>query len=285
MIAAQSPTRRAQLPRRLILALAFVLALVAAAAVERPAHFALASEALAQATAPTPATPPAPPRAPKPPQAATAPEAPVTPERPEPPVPPSAKGEASPTVGVTIRDKDRKVVVSGFGHKEEYDSFADFVDEAPWVAGLVFLTVTLVFMVPLLTIVLVIWYKMRKTRMMNETMLKLAERGIVPPGEAMDAIAGNRSAAATLQSGLGTAPLYEQAKAIQRRASWSDLRKGVIMSAAGFALQAWSILDDGTPNSVGLVLLFVGVGYIVLWYFEDRHSPRGNAGGNSGGGA
>jgi hypothetical protein len=30
------------------------------------------------------------------------------------------------------------------------------------------------------------------------------------------------------------------------------------------------MLDDGTPNLVGLVFLFLRIGYAVLWYFEDR---------------
>ena len=51
--------------------------------------------------------------------------------------------------------------------------------------GLVFVTVLLVFLIPLLIIVLLIWYKIRKNRMANETMLKLAERGVVPPAAAM----------------------------------------------------------------------------------------------------
>jgi hypothetical protein len=53
------------------------------------------------------------------------------------------------------------------------------------------------------------------------------------------------------------------------------LRKGVIMLGAGFGLSFWSMLDDGTPNSVGLVLLFVGIGYCILWFFEERNpAPR-----------
>ena len=32
------------------------------------------------------------------------------------------------------------------------------------------------------------------------------------------------------------------------------------------------MIDDGRPNWLGLVLLFVGIGYIVLWWFEDRHA-------------
>jgi hypothetical protein len=114
---------------------------------------------------------------------------------------------------------------------------------------------------------------MRRARMMNETMLKLAERGVVPPGEAMQAIANGRPEPA-LQSGPATASLYEQARSLRKRAAWSDLRKGVIIGAIGFAMTAYSMLDDGSPNGLGLVLLFVGIGFVVLWYLEDRQGEE-----------
>ena len=52
--------------------------------------------------------------------------------------------------------------IEGLGRDREYDSFQQFVQDAPWLAGLVFLVVLLVFLIPLLIIVLLIWYKMRK---------------------------------------------------------------------------------------------------------------------------
>jgi hypothetical protein len=104
---------------------------------------------------------------------------------------------------------------------------------------------------------------MRKARLLNETMLKLAEKGIVPSADALDALAGGKQAAVV-------APYYEQAKQVQRRAAWSDLRKGVLMSGFGLAQSVYSLLEDREPNGLGLVLLFVGLGFIVLWWFEER---------------
>ena len=116
------------------------------------------------------------------------------------------------------------------GVDREYDSFEQFAKDAPWLAGLVFFVVALVFLVPLLIIVLLIWYKVRKNRMLNETMIKLAEKGVVPPAEAMEALSANRVGAAVTSS-PATAPMYEQAKALRRRAAWSELRKGVLLIA------------------------------------------------------
>jgi hypothetical protein len=180
---------------------------------------------------------------------------------------------------ITINERGMRVTKPGRGAPHvtvgghEYDSFEAFVEQAPWIAGLVFMTTALVFLVPLVVIILVIWYKMRRARMMNETMLKLAERGVVPPGEAMQAIANGRPEPA-LQSGPATASLYEQARSLRKRAAWSDLRKGVIIGAIGFAMTAYSMLDDGSPNGLGLVLLFVGIGFVVLWYLEDRQGEE-----------
>jgi hypothetical protein len=165
--------------------------------------------------------------------------------------------------------------VEGLSRDREYDSFEQFVQDAPWLAGLVFLTVLLVFLVPLLIIVLLIWYKVRKNRMAHETMLKLAERGVVPPAAAMEAVAsGNAGAlaeAAPVQPGAPPgAPAYANALLLQRRVVWSDLRKGVILTGIGLGLTFFSMFDDGTPNGLGLVFLFVGLGYCLLWYFGDR---------------
>jgi hypothetical protein len=94
--------------------------------------------------------------------------------------------------GIRVEKGRKHVTVQGLGTDREYDSFESFVQDAPWLAGLVFTVVLLVFLVPLLIIVLLIWYKVRKNRMLNETMLKLAERGVVPPAEAMAALDANR---------------------------------------------------------------------------------------------
>ena len=176
--------------------------------------------------------------------------------------------------GIVIDKGGKHIRIEGLGRDREYDSFQQFVQDAPWLAGLVFLSTLLVFLVPLLIVVLLIWYKLRKNRIANETMLKLAERGVVPPAAAMDAVASGTAAsvagAATAPPPPPGMPAYEQVRYVRRRAVWSDLRKGIILLAIGLGLSFWSILDDGTANSVGLVLLFLGLGYCVLWFFEDR---------------
>ena len=184
--------------------------------------------------------------------------------------------------GVTIRNRggdERRVEIGD----AEFDSFEEFVEKAPWLAALVFLVVSLVFLTPILILALIVWYKMRSNRMRNETMLKLAERGVVAPGDAIAAMSA--SAPASLEKLPATAPLYEQVRQVRKRAAWSDLRKGIVMLAVGLGLSFWSMLDDGEPNALGLVLLFVGIGFIVLWYFEERQlDPRRETPGTGPGG-
>ena len=170
----------------------------------------------------------------------------------------SQRGKSKKRARVTIEDLDTD---------KEFDSFDEFVHDQPALAAMVVGIVSVVFFAPVLAIALILWYRMRKARMLNETMLKLAEKGIVPPAEALGALGGKPATAATI------APYYEQAKQIRRRAAWSDLRKGVLMSGFGFALSLHSLLTSRGANVVGLVLLFVGLGFVVLWWFEERKLP------------
>ena len=135
------------------------------------------------------------------------------------------------------------------------------------VLGIVFI----VFLTPILIIALVIWYKVRKNRMQNETMLKLAEKGIVPPAEALQAHRQRPDGRHTRRHDRDRVAGRAGAR-LRKQAAWSDLRKGVLMGGVGLALTLYGLFDDGSPGWVGLILLFVGIGYVVLWYFEDRHA-------------
>jgi hypothetical protein len=102
-------------------------------------------------------------------------------------------------------------------------------------------------------------------------MLALAAKGIVPPAQAAEALAASTPPE-------NVAPqLYQQAVALRKRVAWSDLRKGVILSMIGLAFLLYGITADGEPSWVGLILLFVGIGYIVLWWLEGRHLTQVSA--------
>ena len=179
--------------------------------------------------------------------------------------------------GIYIEKGGKKIRIEGLGGADrEYDSFEEFVRKAPRVAVMFFITLMVLFLLPLLVVVLLVWYKLRKNRLANETMLKLAERGVVPPAAAMEAAAAGTAASVVAAAAPPpAAPAYEQVRDLRRRVVWSDLRKGVILTAIGIGLNFWSMFDDATANGFGLVLIFVGIGYCVLWFFEDRTSAKG----------
>lgn len=184
---------------------------------------------------------------------------------------------------VTI-GKHGKVTIDGIGKDREFDSFNEFVHDEPAIAAMVVAIVAVVFLAPVLAIGLILWYRMRKARLLNETMLRLAEKGVVAPADALEALTSGKQAS-VLATTAGAAPIYEQAKQIRRRAAWSDLRKGVFTGGVGLALTFYSMLDDREPNALGLILLFVGIGFIVLWWFEERRiAPTGSASGGMSGG-
>ena len=62
------------------------------------------------------------------------------------------------------------------------------MDVAPWIVGVVFLVLGSIFLTPIILLVGIIWYKLRKTRLQNDAVLKLAERGVMPSAQAVDAV-------------------------------------------------------------------------------------------------
>ena len=195
---------------------------------------------------------------------------------------PSAAGEDDDTAKPSKGRRSATIRVDG---EHDWDPFT-IMDTAPWIVGLVFLVVGSIFLTPVILLIGIIWYKLRKTRLQNEAMLALAEKGVVPSAQAADALATSTSAATVAPQ------VYQQAVALRKRIVWSDLRKGVILSMIGLGFSFYAVTASGEPSWVGLILLFVGVGYVALWWLEGRHldqaaatrSGNGAGGTNSSGG-
>lgn len=119
-------------------------------------------------------------------------------------------------------------------------------------------------------------------------MLQLAERGAIAPAQAADAVMSGMTPEAAVAS--ATAPLaassgasvYQHVVVSRHRAVWSDLRKGVILSAIGLAFIFYWMVEHGSASWVGLILMFLGIGYILLCWFEDRHLKRHETGADVG---
>ena len=151
------------------------------------------------------------------------------------------------------------------------DDFSDVVEKMPWVIGLIFLVVGSIFLTPVVLVVGIVWYKLRKTRLQNEAMLALAEKGVVPPAAAAEALATSAPPATVAPQ------VYQEAVALRKRVVWSDLRKGIILTMLGLGSSFYSVTADRSPNWLGLVLIFVGLGYIALWWLEGRQLDRAGA--------
>lgn len=99
---------------------------------------------------------------------------------------------------------------------------------------------------PTLLLGLVLWYKSRKTRLIHETAIRLAEKGQpVPPALFLG----------------GDLP-------------FSDLRRGVVLVGLGLGLALFMYQMD-MPWSVGLIPFFMGVGYLIVWKLESGKAGTG----------
>jgi len=167
------------------------------------------------------------------------------------------------------RRNHRRRAVIRIDSDRDFESFKHAMETAPWIVGLIFLVVGSIFLTPVILLIGIVWYKLRKTRLQNEALLRLAETGVMAPSQAVDAVRSGLMPEAGAKA--PDAPAYQQVVATRRRAVWSDLRKGVLLGAVGLSFVMYSAVENSAANWAGFVLLFVGVAYIVLWWLEDRH--------------
>jgi hypothetical protein len=224
--------------------------------------------------------------APSPSPNAAAPAAPPAPD-----IPPAATSTDEPATSAATPDSKRRRARSHYqiDKDPDFESFTNAVETAPWIVGVVFLVVGSIFLTPVVLLVGIIWYKLRRTRLQNEALLKLAEKGVMPPAQAVDAVVAGMPARETpagqALDASQTRPIGGMIVAARKGAAWSDLRKGVLMATFGLAFVFYSMIESGSANWLGLALLFVGAGYVALWYMEDRQIQRPGAGGDAGGGS
>lgn len=98
---------------------------------------------------------------------------------------------------------------------------------------------------PLVLVGMILWYKAKRTRMIHETALKMAERGQPVPPE--------------LFAGADDAAM--------------DLRRGMVLVGLGLALSAF-MFEIGKPWSIGLIPLFMGLGFLVVWKMESGKAGK-----------
>lgn len=105
------------------------------------------------------------------------------------------------------------------------------------------------FCTPIILVAMILFYRMRKTRLLHETIAKLVEKGQPIP----EALLSPKSA--------------QQSKS-------SDLRTGIILIAVGLGLSIffYALTDRNDANvwAIGIIPLMIGVGYVVAWKLEPE---------------
>jgi hypothetical protein len=103
---------------------------------------------------------------------------------------------------------------------------------------------------PVILVAVILYYRMRKTRLLHETIAKLVEKGLPIP----EALLSPESAP---------------------RRKRSDLRTGIILIAVGlgltiffYAVTGWV---DGNGWAIGIIPLLIGLGYVVAWKLEPTN--------------
>jgi hypothetical protein len=103
------------------------------------------------------------------------------------------------------------------------------------------------FAAPILLVAVILRYKMRRHAAVQETVLKLAERGLPVPSELLQPVERAKS------------PL-------------ADLRLGLIFVGVGLALGALMHEVNGI-GSVALIPLFIGAAYLITWFVGRKTPP------------
>lgn len=107
------------------------------------------------------------------------------------------------------------------------------------------IAVTMVFGTPIVIVVAVLIYRLRRARELHATIRELAARGLPIPPE-----------------------LFDEGSSMSPR---SMLRYGVTLVAVGIGLIVMFVTQGEADNwGVGAIPLAVGIGYLVLWRLENR---------------
>lgn len=114
------------------------------------------------------------------------------------------------------------------------------------VAVVVVVALMAAFGMPMIVVALVLHYKTRKDRLVHETILSLAEKGVPIPPELI---------------------VTPQAPPVRVRVR-SDLKTGILVLAAGAGISLYFFESNTQAVSLGFIPMLIGLGYIVAWKIE-----------------
>ena len=130
------------------------------------------------------------------------------------------------------------------------DRLGDFATTAPALMGelIGLVAVILIFGMPIIIVLAVLRHRARRPQMINDTVMKLAEKGQPIPPE-----------------------LFTEPAARPR----SDLRRGIKLLTVGLAIMGFFFFQgDHDGMGIGFIPLAIGIGYLLSAHFDkDKPAP------------
>jgi hypothetical protein len=132
------------------------------------------------------------------------------------------------------------------------------------IAALALLIPLAPFIMVIAIVALVFYFRHRRNKMMQETMLALIEKGVPITPELL----------AQLQirpSGSSNKPGQQPGQSRNRR-----LLPGLILTGVGTALLMTNLGGNSGDHKAGLIVLFIGVAFLIVWFVErkDRNNNQ-----------
>ena len=109
---------------------------------------------------------------------------------------------------------------------------------------------------PVILVALILFYRLRRTRLLHQTIMALVEKG---------------------------QPIPEALLSPEPKRKRSDLRTGIILIAVGLGLALFFFASQGFVGlgdawGVGIIPLFIGIGFVIAWKLEpgsrDDATPK-----------
>ena len=108
--------------------------------------------------------------------------------------------------------------------------------------------VVFAFGTPIVLVALILRYRMKRARLLHQTILTMVEKGLPVPAELLD----------------------------PPRRSTSDLRNGIVLIAVGVGLAIFFAETTGDSGAwgIGMIPLLLGIGFIIAWKIEGRNKEE-----------
>ena len=116
---------------------------------------------------------------------------------------------------------------------------------------LALLAVVLLFGAPVIIVIAILVHRARRTQVIHDTVVRLAEKGLPVPPE-----------------------LFVDRRPEDPR---SSLHKGIILVMVGIGLTVFFLTmpDRRAPWGVGVIPLLIGIGYLIVWKLEQKREGNG----------